>query len=202
MNQEEQQLYKEFEKQVWLFMDNDLPENKMQFWNEKLREIPELNNCINEYKRISNLYAEVKDVDLDLNKFNSMIDKAIKKDSFFTVINNSISGLFKDGSEFVFGKIAFASLLIIAAVIISLLSNRSNPVNNLSQKLNSSVLNWDAGFVDDQINSVGNLLKIAKDDDYRKYYKYKLTPTNMDKNINLINSNIENIKAEIEKENL
>lgn len=202
MNQEEQQLYKEFEKQVWLFMDNDLPENKMQFWNEKLREIPELNNCITEYKRISNLYAEVKDVDLDLNKFNSMIDKAIKKDSFFTVINNSISGLFKDGSEFVFGKIAFASLLIIAAVIISLLSNRSNPVNNLSQKLNSSVLNWDAGFVDDQINSVGNLLKIAKDDDYRKYYKYKLTPTNMDKNINLINSNIENIKAEIEKENL
>ncbi|MCB0730429.1 MAG: hypothetical protein KDC88_05285 [Ignavibacteriae bacterium] len=202
MNQEEQQLYKEFEKQVWLFMDNDLPENKMQFWNEKLREIPELNNCITEYKRISNLYAEVKDVDLDLNKFNSMIDKAIKKDSFFTVINNSISGLFKDGSEFVFGKIAFASLLIIAAVIISLLSNRSNPVNNLSQKLNKSVLNWDAGFVDDQINSVGNLLKIAKDDDYRKYYKYKLTPTNMDKNINLINSNIENIKAEIEKENL
>ena len=202
MNSELKQLIQEFEKEVWLFLDEDLSENRMEFWKLKLKEIPELNNYIEDYMLVSELYNETKDVELDVSKFNSMIDVALNTDSFLNKVRRYFSNLFSSESEFVFGKIAFASVLIIAAVSISIISNRPNPVINMTNTINAKLLDWDAEFVDNQINKVGNLLKLTKDDEYRKYYKYKLATKNVDKNINLINTNIEKLKAEINNKEL
>jgi hypothetical protein len=132
-----------------------------------------------------------------------MIDTTINKDSLFIKTINSFRNIFSSNSEFAFGKIAFASVLIIMAVVISFLSNRSNPVVNVTNSINAELLEWDADFVDNQINKVGDLLKVAKDDEYRKYYKYKLsTSKNVDKNINLLNKNIESLKEELNSKNL
>ena len=56
MNKESSQLYKEFEKEVWLFIDEDLPDDKMLFWRQKLNEFPELNECLNDYDFVSRNY--------------------------------------------------------------------------------------------------------------------------------------------------
>ena len=64
MNQEEKQLFEEFEKEVWLYLDGDLSESKMNFWKQKIEELPELKNYIEEYKNISEAYNEEISVDI------------------------------------------------------------------------------------------------------------------------------------------
>jgi hypothetical protein len=202
MNQEEKQLFHKFEKELWLFLDGDLPESRMIFWKQKIDELPELKYCIDEYRSISDAYAEELNIDIPEYKFDKMISKAISKISYFENIKLYIKKMFSTESEFVFGKIAFASALIIAAIFISIISNKTNPITNMKNTINHEVFDWDADFVDDQISKVGTLLKLTKDEDYRKYYKYKLTTNSVDKNINLINGNIETLKEEINNKEL
>ena len=202
MNSEKKQLYNQFKNEVWLFLDNDLPEDRMEFWQHKLKEIPELGEMVNDYQTVSNYYEQVKEIDIGRDNFNKMIDKAIKKKTIFFKLHILIENLLRGESEFAFGKIAFASALIVAAVLISVLSNKPNPVTNITNSINAEILDWDADFVDDQISKVGTLLKVTQDDDYRKYYRYKLSPKNVDKNINLINSNIESLKKELNNKEL
>jgi len=202
MNQEKDQLFKEFEKEVWLFLDNDLPKQKMEFWNKKLIEIPELKKLINYYRSISNLYKDSEEIELSSEKFDKMIDSALSKNTFFAKIKNFIQTLLSGESELAFGKMAFASALVIAAIVISIVSNRNNPVVKMTQTINEELLDWDADFVDEQIGKVGNLLKVTKDDEYRKYYRYNQSTSSVEKNINNINDNIKALKKEINNKNL
>ena len=174
----------------------------MEFWYGKLKEIPELEELINDYETVSEHYDKVKGIDIGQDNYNNMIDKVINQNSILGKLKLFLENILRGESEFAFGKIAFASVLIIAAVLISILSNKPNPVMNLTNSINSEILEWDAGFVDDQISRVGTLLKVTQDDDYRKYYKYKLSPQNVDKNLNLINSNIESLKKELNNKEL
>ncbi len=202
MNQEEKQLFQKFEKEVWLFLDGDLSESRINFWRQKIEEYPNLKKYIDEYKSITELYTEKINVDIPDHKFDKIINETIDQNLYFENIKLYFKNLFSNDSEFVFGKIAFASALIIAAVFISVIFNKNNPITNVTNTINQEVLDWDADFVDDQISKVGTLLKLTKDEEYRKYYKYKLTPNNVDKNINLINRNIETLKEEVKNKKL
>ena len=202
MNQENKQLYNQFKDEVWLFLDNDLPEERMEFWRLKLNEIPELEEIISDYRSVSEYYENVKEIDVGTDNYNKMIDKAIRKKTIPTKLKIFFENILLGESEFAFGKIAFASVLIIAAVLISVLSNKPNPVINITNTINADLLEWDADFVDDQISRVGTLLKVTQDDEYRKYYKYNVSPKNVDKNLNLINANIESLKKELNNKEL
>ena len=131
-----------------------------------------------------------------------MIDEVINKNSFSVKLKNYFLNVFSPDSEFAFGKIAFASALIVAAVVISVLSNRPIKVVNIADSINSELLDWDAEFVDDQISKVGNLLRVSRDEEYRKYYMYNQQTQDIDKNLNLINTNIKTLKEEINNKNL
>lgn len=202
MNTEKQQLYKNFEKEMWQYLDGTLTQEKTDYWDKKIKDYPELNKFIEEYESIAVKYNSILDVELDDDKFNLMIDEAISKNNNFNKFKILLQNIFSSDSEFTFGKIAFASLLIIAAITITIISNRPNPMQNLSESINSKVLDWDADFVDAQISKVGDLLRISKDDEYRKYYKYKISPSSLDKNIGLVNKDIESLKKEINNKNL
>lgn len=197
MKQEKHQLFKEFEKEVWLYLDKDLPEERMSFWKNKISQYPELSEYIENYFEISENYEQNNKYRFDDNKFNLMIDNTISQNTIANKIQNYFSNLFSTETEFAFGKIAFASALIVGAIAISLISNKPNPVVNITESINSEILEWDADFVDNQISKVGTLLKVASDEEYRKYYKYKMKSESVEKNINLINSDIESLKEEL-----
>lgn len=201
MNQEEK-LYKEFEKEAWLFLDGGLPKDRIEFWQQKFSEYPKLEEYLTDYKEVSDIYEDSEQLNIDDDKFNLMIDNAVYNNSLLQKVKDYFSNIFSTNPNFVFGKIAFASLLIIAAVIISVLTDKPNSVTRLTQKVNNTVLDWDANFVESQINKVGVLLKVTKDDDYRKYYKYKVISRDVDKNIKLVNTSLEDLKEKIINEEL
>ena len=196
MNQEKNQLFEDFNKESLLYMDGDLSKSRMEFWDQKLNEFPELNNILEEYKSISNRFNN-QNFDLSNEKFDFMIDKTISKKTVKTKIETIINNLFSSNIDYAFGKISFASILIIGAIVVSVLSDRPSPVIKITENISSEILEWDAEFVDSQISKVSNLLRVTEDEEYRKYYRYKKTSSNVDKNLSQINNSIEKLKAKI-----
>ncbi len=201
MNQEKKQLFEEFSKESLLYLDGDLPKDRMEFWNNKLLDVPELNKFLEDYRVVSNIFSQ-PGFKLSDDKFDLMIDKAIRKKSMGSRVVNFISNLFSTNMEFAFGKLAFTSVLIIGAIVISIISDKPSPVVKVTENISSEILDWDAEFVDSQINKVGNLLKISGDEEYRKYYKYKKASSNVDKNLDLITNSIEELKTKINNKEL
>ena len=201
MNQEKNQLFEDFNKESLLYMDGDLSKSRMEFWDQKLNEFPELNNILEEYKSISNRFNN-QNFDLSNEKFDFMIDKTISKKTVKTKIETIINNLFSSNIDYAFGKISFASILIIGAIVVSVLSDRPSPVIKITENISSEILEWDAEFVDSQISKVSNLLRVTEDEEYRKYYRYKKTSSNVDKNLNQINNSIEKLKDKINNKKL
>lgn len=201
MNQEKKQLFEEFSKESLLYLDGDLPKDRIEFWKNKLLDVPELNKFLEDYRDVANIYNK-QNVELSDDKFDLMIDNAIKRKSMSSRFANFISNLFSTNMEFAFGKIAFTTVLIIGAIVVTIISDKPSPVIKVTENISSEILDWDADFVDSQINKVGNLLKISGDEEYRKYYRYKKASSNVDKNLNLITNSIEELKTKINNKKL
>ena len=201
MNQEKKQLFEEFRKEYLLYLDGDLPKERMDFWSEKLIEIPELNIFLEDYFDVANSFNQ-QNIEFKDDKFDLMIDNAIRKNSLSSRIANFTSNLFSANMEFAFGKIAFTTVLIIGAIVISIISDKPSPVIKVTENFSSEILDWDADFVDSQISKVSNLLRVSGDEEYRKYYRYKETSSNVDKNLNLITKSIEELKTKINNNKL
>ncbi len=202
MNLSEDQLYKDFEKEVWLYLDNQLDEKRKLFWDNKIEKYPLLKEYIDEYTAISNEYKSKNLIDIDDERFNLMIENAVEKRSVIAKIKDFILNNFNTETKISFGKIAFASFLIIASIIISIISNKPNPINKFNKTINSELLEWNPKYFEKQINKVETMLKLTKDDDYKKYSKYGLTSENVDKNLNYIGNNIDELKKEINSKEL
>jgi uncharacterized protein with HEPN domain len=202
MNRNENQLYKEFEKEIWLYLDKELSDERQVFWDKKLQQNQSLQNYLNEYLALANDYKQSVKIDVDEYIFDLMIENAISKNSLFNRVKQFVRQIFSTETDFNFGKIAFASFLIIAAVVFSIISNRSNPVDNFSRAINTQLLDWNPKYFQTKVDKIENLLKLTKDEDYKKYYMYGVPSQNIDKNINLIGKNIDELKKEIKTKDL
>jgi hypothetical protein len=131
-----------------------------------------------------------------------MIENAVSKNSFFQKVKQFIREIFSTDTDFNFGKIAFASFLIITAVVFSIISKRSNPVDNFTKAINTQLLEWNPKYFESKVDKIETLLKLTKDEDYKKYYMYGLPSQNVDKNINLIGNNIDELKKKIKTKEL
>ena len=201
MNQEERLLFREFKKEIWLYLDKDLPSERLLYWDEKIQTNDLLKNYLADYLEIEKNYNPIA-IKLDKNKYNLMVEKAVKKQTIIQKAKEFMMTVVDIEHEFVFGKIAFASFLILATIIISLVSDRPNSVSKITETVNSEILEWDATYLENQFDKVENLLKLAKDDSYKKYFKYGTTTSKVDKNISFIGQNINELKKDIQSKNL
>jgi len=189
--------FRKFEEEIWLYLDKDLPEEKMQFWAKLIEQNEELKKEIKSIKLASNFYNETIDYNLDDLTFNKIINQTINKKSLLLKGKDYFSKLLNRDDENLFGKVAFASLLIVFAVIASLTSSNPNPTKTLVKTVKSEILDWDAKLLDNQINKIEALLLFVKNDDYKKYRISKITSNKWDKNTFEIGDKIEKIKSDL-----
>lgn len=202
MNIEKNQLVKDFEKEIWLYLDKDLPENRLKYWNEKISQNQSLENLLNEYHDLSEKYNRITNFEINNDKLNSIIEKATEKTSITNRIKDLFNKSLNSEKDIAFGKIAFASMLIVIAVLISIFSNKMNPIKKFTNNVNAELLDWNGDYIEKKIAKVGNMLRVASDEDYKKYSKYKLLPKDVKKNITLIDYNINVLKQEINNSEL
>ncbi|MCP5062553.1 MAG: hypothetical protein GY936_08830 [Ignavibacteriae bacterium] len=187
----------EFEKEIWLYIDKDLSEERIQFWTNAISKNIELQNLLESTNSITDLYNEVSDYNLGNEIFDKIIDKAIGKKGLLFKIKNYFLHLLDQGEEHLFGKVAFASFLIICAIVVSLVSNKPNSVKSVTNVVKSEILEWDPETVDNQIKKIETLLLLAKNDKYKKYYINKIASNQWDRNTYGIENRIEKIKNDL-----
>ena len=168
-------IIEEFELEMWQYMDKSLPHEKMEFWREKISSIVELQKILQEANETLEEYNDFSSSDLDDSKFNRMIDVATSKVSFF----EAVKSLFTKMENQMIPKIAFGSILIIATLTILILSNKPNPINNIT----NTAFGWEDENMDDRFANINTKISLLENEDLRKYYLYSRTKDEWDREI-------------------
>ncbi len=193
-------LVRDFEKEIWLYLDNDLPESRMNFWNEKIESVPEILELLNETKQTLNIYDSNMISDVDDEAFSRMLNRATSRSSFLEKVKRLIPGFSAapEGNEANIQKIAFGGVLVIAAMVIFMLTEKPNPVKTIS----SDVLDWNAESITTQLLDINNSLSLAKDDKMREFILYKKTSDEWSRDVYTIEQRLNQLKKDTDDTSL
>lgn len=146
-----------FENEMWLYLDRTLPDEKMEFWRSHLRQCVYCRDILKSTEEIISAASTNLLVDLDENIIDNMVKRAVKKRKF-----DLVSWIPKNRVRKIYaiGKIAFASILVLAAVVVSLLSDKPNTIKSVSKEL----LDWEGKEIRSELNNIGNRIELIRYD--------------------------------------
>ena len=194
--QNDDYIIEEFEKDIWLYLDNDLPTERMNYWSNQIQQNPEIRTKLNEAQSILTTYNNLSGVNLDNAKFEKMIQTATKRERLFLKIKSFF--LNKNESKSLFPKMAFVTTLTIAAIVILVLSQKPNPVNKISNEL----LDWNDEITSSQIQNISNSISLIENEDMKKFILFKTTQGEWNKNIYRLENKIKNLDDKIDETSL
>jgi hypothetical protein len=193
-------IIKEFQKEIWLYLDEDLTERRIIYWNEKIEKIPELLDMLNETKHVLNIYDTTMLADLDDPAFDKMLNRATVRSSILEKVKRFFSGLNSSGDsgEFNIHKIAFGGILVIAAMVIFTLTDKPNPVKTIG----GDVFDWDAEAISEQLTDIHNSLGLAQNDKMREFILYKQTSDDWSRSVYTMEKRLQRLNKEVDDKSL
>ena len=194
--QNDDYIIEEFEKDIWLYLDNDLPTERMNYWSNQIQNKPEIRRVLAETQGFLSEYSNLADEKLDKLKFERMIREVTYKEHLFSKITSFFK--FNNESESLLPKMAFVTTLTIAAIVMLVLSQKPNPVNKISNDL----LNWDDEITNTQIQNISNSISLIENDDLKNYIIYKTSLNKWNSDINKIENQIHNMNEKNKKTSL
>lgn len=108
----------EFEKKMWLFMDESLMKEEMLYWEKHIRECVLCSTRLLEAKETLSLYENVPMEDIEEDTFTLMVNKAVKKNRFGRISFRLLDPLYEFFSNGFIKKLAFGGMAFAAVVVI------------------------------------------------------------------------------------
>lgn len=189
-------IIEEFEKDIWLYLDNDLPPERMDYWNNQIQTKLEIQRVLTETQNFLTDYNDLADEKLDNLNYEKMVRTATKQERMFSNIKLLFN--FSNESESLLPKMAFVTSLSIATLIILILSQKPNPVN----KISSEFLDWDDEITTTQIQNISNSISLIENNDMQNYMLYKKTKEGWNRDVYNIENRIQSIDKKIMKTSL
>ena len=154
-------LIKIFEKEVWLYLDKSLPEDRMKFWEQKLRESEVLRKYFDETINSLNYYSKFSSFDLDDTKFSQMINLATGRKSFLQKAGSIIKSKYNRKTlQPYYGKLVLAVAILVTFITTLLLTQ--NSFRQLNQS--NTTLDWNAKEITEQIDEINySINKLSAD---------------------------------------
>ncbi len=194
--QNDDYIIEEFGKDIWLYLDNDLPSERMDYWNNQIQTRPEIQRVLTETQEFLTDYNNLADEKVDNLNYEKMVRTATKQERMFLKIKLFFK--FSNESESLLPKMAFVTSLSIAALIILILSQKPNPVN----KISSEFLDWDDEITTTQIQNISNSISLIENNDMQNYMLYKRTKVGWNRDVYNIENKIQSIDKKIMKTSL
>ncbi len=188
-------LIEEFEKEVWLYLEGSLDEDRIEFWNKNLESNKELKNIL---ERNLSILNEVKYAPQTLSnaEYENMIKIAVKESGL-----QKISSFIKDSilqNDNYFPKIAFGISLVIAAIMFSIISEKPNPIKSVPD----DILAWNPTEFSDKIKNVENYFYSIKLEEQKETEIQQTSGDQWNTNYYQLESELELIKKEMEDNSL
>lgn len=181
MNGDKAKICKNFEREIWLFLDQSLPDNEIDFWRDHISGCKICKNLLEQTEDI--LSAAGHDVhDIDDNKFNYMVKRAATKSGFS--LKDFFTGVSIRPSNFSrIYRAALAGALAIAVIFISPAIREKNA----GKIVNGDLLDWNGTKINRELNQLRRKI-------------FALNQDNWSKEINYIDSRIDNLKQRVSTE--
>lgn len=143
-------LCKIFDREIFLYIDNALPVERKELLREHLKCCDSCKKLLLETENVLSIVEEITETDLNDDVFEIMINKAVKKKQ--NGYWNKLILIEKNRKEkFIhFGKISFASALVIIAVVVSLLSDKPNTIKSVGK----DILDWEGENISSQMDDI------------------------------------------------
>lgn len=163
MSNDEKIICKEFETEVYLYSDNDLSENRKEYWKQHIAECKTCSFLLNDVDFIVKMAKDELTEDILDSKIEKMIEKAVqqKRDRIAQWIFPQAT--VKEKYAFSL-KLAVVGVLATIAVIISLTTQRPNTIKTISNEL----LDWEGQKITLQINELKNTINMIREDNWDK----------------------------------
>lgn len=187
-------LIDEFDKDIWLYLDKDLPKERMIFWENQIENNAEIEF---QYKEILNFlsnYNEIPVDQLDYNRFERIINISTKHEHAFS----KIFSWFKNENNSLIPKLAFVSSLSLVAIVMLIFSQKPNPVN----KISNNVFDWNDNTTTTQLQDINNSIILIENDNMKRFILYKKTNGEWNKNIYSLENQIKNLNRKIDETSL
>ncbi len=179
-------IIKKFEEERWLLLDETLSGKRKKYWNEKIEEISELKEMLNEAKFFSGerdlQWPEYREDELEL-----LIDSALVKINL--PVNNKLK-LFNSLTSVTLTGAA-AALLIIFSLLFA--------VKIEEEKYAGS---WEDTNISKEINTIETAIDLLNNDLYKREIYNKLISDSWTRTLNAIQDQITNLENDIENNNL
>lgn len=154
---------KEFEREVYLYLCNDLSTDRKEYWIQHIAVCKTCTSLISDVGTVLDQASLELTEDILDAKFETMIENAVQKKRF-----KITEWLFPQGTvkeKFAFSlKLAVVGVLAAIAVVISLSTNQPNTVKTISNEL----LDWEGKEVITQINEIKNTINLIHEDNWDK----------------------------------
>ena len=189
-------LNEEFEKDMWLFLDEDLPAERMNFWKNQIKKNDEIKKKLNETILFLTEYNNFSSEELEQGKIKQIVANATKHERTFSKLYSWFK--FENESKNFIPKLAFASSLTLAALVMLFLSQKPNPVN----RINNEGFLWNDEETTNQVQNISNIISLMEDENLKKFILYKTTEDEWNKSIYKIENRIKNQDNKIDENSL
>ncbi|OGV27251.1 MAG: hypothetical protein A3J84_09235 [Ignavibacteria bacterium RIFOXYA2_FULL_37_17] len=163
MNNNEKTICKDFESEVYFYIDNELPADRSVFWKDHLSNCATCRSLLEEINVIVAAAGENISEDILDSKYDKMIENAVRQKKFSLSQLLFPAGSFREKYS-VSLKIAVVGMLAIIAFVVSLTTQRPNTVKTISREL----LDWEGKKVNSQINEIKNTINLIHEDNWDK----------------------------------
>ncbi|MFC2134193.1 hypothetical protein ACFLR4_03940 [Bacteroidota bacterium] len=195
--QSEEKLLEEFELEMWLYIEESLPEDRMKFWSGHLNNSPELKQMLDDSLKVLSLYDESAVNELSDPVYNEMIEKAtLKPANIFELIKNKFENIFTPA--FNSYRLAFGAAIIIVFIVVTSIIEKQNG-NGID--INSS-LDWKGNALTSQLDKMDNSINSIKSDNSLEYQMYRFTKDKFDVAIQSIGDRIDKLRNNMKKKSL
>jgi hypothetical protein len=162
----------QFSNELWLYLDEALPKDKLEMWKEHLTTC---SNCSAELKKAEDtiaLYEKVPLEDIDNQTYKMMINTTAA--TSLSSANNNV-GKYTTRSRsfsqmFGFYKLAFGGGLLAAAILLIFITFFNNPkIPVITKQIPQEFLHWDGPSLSDRTPPLEDGIISLKTDDWDVY---------------------------------
>jgi hypothetical protein len=181
----------DFKNDIWLYLDKDLPDEKMIFWQGHIVNCANCRKLLSDNQGILNSYNKVPLDDLLDVSYQKMIDNATANKSGAPVKRSkSLVDVFG------FYRLTFGGAVVAAALIFILITVFKDPEIQFNKSISKNFLDWDGKLVSNRIEQFEDRILSLQTDEWDIYIVRKDSKEDWNKTLHLIQKKIRKMKKE------
>ncbi len=198
MDDTNKKLCKEFESEMWLFLDHSLEEERKKFWQNHLVSCSDCSSLLKISSETIEQYNRVPLDDLSDSSYKDIINTITadmgRNEHLVMPIKRNRS-LFE---IFGFYKLTFGGALVAAAIIFLFITFINDPqIPEIKRELPKQILDWNDKQTADRLEKVSDQIYSLKTDEWDIYFIRKNRKENWNKALSSIQKQIRKMQKEV-----